>query len=196
MTDEERRAALSTLGMDLVDVGIVFKGLGDTLAAFGTRLGLTRPTECEAFAERWVDQCRRALAEWNRIRGEIAEAQAGESSPGADRWTSHIDRVAQPKENEAMPNDKPAVIAEEAQKAAAIAKEAADAIAAVPGLPQKSIVLHALAGVGVAAGAVTAIMTMGVVPGVIASLGGVTLYILGWINPTPTAVAQFGTGAK
>ena len=182
--------------MDLVDVGIVFKGLGDTLAAFGTRLGLTRPTECEAFAERWVDQCRRALAEWNRIRGEIAEAQAGESSPGADRWTSHIDRVAQPKENEAMPNDKPAVIAEKAQEAAAIAKEAAAAVDAVPGLPNKAIILHILGGVAVVGGAVATALTAGTVPAIVAGCVGVATYIIGWLNPTPTAVGQFGTGAK
>lgn len=95
-----------------------------------------------------------------------------------------------------MPNDKPSVVAEQAQQAAAIAKEAAAAIDAVPGVPSKGILLHVIAGVGVAAGAVVAITTLGVVPGIIASLGGVTAYVLGWLNPTPTAVAQFGTGAK
>ena len=95
-----------------------------------------------------------------------------------------------------MPNDKPAVIAEKAQEAAAIAKEAAAAVHAVPGVPHKGVVLHVIAGVGVAAGAVVAISTLGVVPGIVASLGAVTAYILGWYNPTPTAVAQFGTGAK
>ena len=53
-----------------------------------------------------------------------------------------------------MPNDKPAVIAEKAQKAAAIAKEAAAAVDAVPGLPNKAIILHILGGVAVVGGAV------------------------------------------
>ena len=93
-------------------------------------------------------------------------------------------------------NDKPSIVAQQAQQAAAIADEAAKALGAVPGVPNKGIVLHVLAGVGVAAGAVTAIATLGVVPGIIASLGGVTMYVLGWLNPSPTAVAQFGTNAK
>ena len=93
-------------------------------------------------------------------------------------------------------NDKPSVVAQQAQQAAAVAAQAAAVIDSVPGVPSKGIILHVLAGVGVAAGSVVAIATLGVVPGIVASLGAVTAYAIGWLNPTPTAVAQFGTGAK
>lgn len=95
-----------------------------------------------------------------------------------------------------MPNDKPAIVAEEAQKAAAVAKEAADIAAGLPGIPHRAVVLHVIAGVGVAAGAVVAISTLGVVPGILASAGAVTAYIIGWLNPSPQAVSAFGASAK
>lgn len=95
-----------------------------------------------------------------------------------------------------MTNDKPGIVAQGAQQAAAIAKEASDTLSAIPGVPNKGIVLHVIAGVGVAAGAVVAITTLGGVPGVVASLGAVAAYVVGWLNPTPTAVAQFGQSAK
>ena len=95
-----------------------------------------------------------------------------------------------------MPNDKPAIVAEEAQKAAAIAKEAAAAVDAVPGLPNKAIILHILGGVAVVGGAVATALTAGTVPAIVAGCVGVATYIIGWLNPTPTAVGQFGTGAK
>ena len=95
-----------------------------------------------------------------------------------------------------MPNDKPAVVAEKAQEAAAIAKEAAAAVDATPGIPHKGVILHILGGVVLAGGAATAIATLGLVPGLIATGGGLAAYIIGWFNPTPAAVGQFGTSAK
>jgi len=93
-------------------------------------------------------------------------------------------------------NDKPSIVAQQAQQAAAIAKQASEVIASVPGVPNKGIVLHVLAGVGIVAGGIVAVATMGVVPGIIATLGAITTYVMGWLNPTPTAVAQYGQGAK
>ena len=95
-----------------------------------------------------------------------------------------------------MPNDKPAIIAQQAQQAAAIAKEAADTVDAIPGLPSKALILHILGGVTVAAGAITAIATLGIGPGIAIAAGGVATYIIGWINPSPAAVKSFGAGAK
>ena len=83
-----------------------------------------------------------------------------------------------------------------AQQAADAAKQAESVVSAVPGLPNKAIILHVLGGVTVVAGAVTAVVTLGVVPGLIAAAGGVTAYIIGWLNPTPAAVSSFGQSAK
>ena len=46
MTDEERyRALLSKLGMECIELGCVYRDLGRSLGAFGTRVELTRPDE-------------------------------------------------------------------------------------------------------------------------------------------------------
>jgi hypothetical protein len=95
-----------------------------------------------------------------------------------------------------MTGDKPSVIAQQAQQAAAIAKEAADAVDSIPGVPQKAIIIHILSGVGVVAGAITSIATLGIGPGLALSAGGIALYVLGWLNPTPAAVSKFGASAK
>ena len=93
-------------------------------------------------------------------------------------------------------NDKPAVVARDAAQAAEIAKEAAAAVDATPGIPHKGVILHILGGVVLAGGCATAIATLGLVPGLIATGGGIATYIIGWLNPSPAAVANFGTSAK
>ena len=92
--------------------------------------------------------------------------------------------------------DKPSIVARDAQQAAAVAQQAADAVNAIPGVPNKGIILHVLAGVGIVGGAVATALTAGTVPAIVAGVSAVAIYIAGWLNPTPTAVAQFGAGAK
>jgi small-conductance mechanosensitive channel len=92
--------------------------------------------------------------------------------------------------------DKPSIVARDAQQAVAAAKQATDIVDSIPGLPSKALILHILGGVTVAAGAVTAIATLGVGPGLAIAAGGVATYIIGWINPSPAAVSKFGASAK
>lgn len=93
MTDEDRNRALSALGMDCIDLGHVYRALGRAVAAFGTRLGLTRPDACEAFFEGWRDQRARADAELDRIEQETFDANVGITNDGPDRWAADLDRL-------------------------------------------------------------------------------------------------------
>lgn len=93
MTDEERNRALSKLGMDCIDLQQVYKHLGSALGAFGTRLGLTRPDECERFGDRVRAVRARADAQWDRISDEIRVANEGVSCDGPDKWSADLDRM-------------------------------------------------------------------------------------------------------
>ena len=103
-----------------------------------------------------------------------------------------------------MPIDKPIVGINAAQQAAATAQQVANAaeaaqtaLTAVPGAwPKKNIILAVLSGVGVAAGAVTAIATMGVSAGLMVAIPAVVTYVGGLYSASPTATAKFGTAAK
>ena len=93
-------------------------------------------------------------------------------------------------------NDKPGIVARDAAQAAEIANQAAAAVSTIPGVPNKGVILHVLGGVAVVGTAVATAITAGTVPAIIAGVVGVTTYIIGWLNPTPTAVSQFGQSAK
>lgn len=93
MTDEDRKRAFSVLGMDCISLGKIYRSLGGAMAAFGTRLGLTRPDACEAFFEEWRDQRARADAELDRIEQETFDANIGVTNDGPDRWSADLDRL-------------------------------------------------------------------------------------------------------
>lgn len=93
MTDEDRRRALSELGMDAIELGNIYRALGRAVSAFGTRIELARPDACEAFFERWRDQRARADAELDRIEQETFDANVGVTNDGPDRWTADLDRL-------------------------------------------------------------------------------------------------------
>ena len=100
--------------------------------------------------------------------------------------------------------DKPIIGITAAQQAAASAKQIANAaeaaqtaINAVPGAwPRKNIVLAVLSGVGVAAGAVVAVATMGIAAALPVVIPAVVTYVGGLYSASPTATAKFGTAAK
>jgi hypothetical protein len=103
-----------------------------------------------------------------------------------------------------MPNDKPIIGINAAQQAAATAQQVANAaeaaqtaLTAVPGdSPEKNTVLKVLAGVVVAGGVVTSILTMGIVPAIPVAITAIGTYIAGLYTASPTAVAKFGSAAK
>ena len=102
-----------------------------------------------------------------------------------------------------MPNDKPSIVAQDAQHAAAVAKQvvsvAAQANAAANALPPSSTrntVLKVLAGVATVGGIVATALTAGTVPAIVGGAVSVTVYVLGLLHPTPQAVAAFGSQAK
>jgi preprotein translocase subunit SecF len=139
------------------------------------------------------------LADFVGAFGFEASRPAREELQRLDRITGELSRLAFADLTEGDPmntNDKPAVVARDAAQAAEIAKEAAAAVSAIPGLPNKAVILHVLGGVAVIGTAVGAALTAGTVPAIIAGCVGVATYIIGWLNPTPAAVANFGTSAK
>lgn len=99
-------------------------------------------------------------------------------------------------------NDKPAIVAEQAQQAAAYAakmaqaaQEAADLVNTTPGTtPTKTIVLRILGGVATVGGIVATALTAGTVPAIVAGAVGIATYVTGLLQPSPAAVSKFGQG--
>lgn len=97
-------------------------------------------------------------------------------------------------------NDKPSIVAQQAQQAAAVAADAAAkteaAVDALPPSATRNTVLKVLATVGLAAGIVTAAATGGVVAAVGVGVPGLVGLIAAWLHPSPQAVTAFGSAAK
>lgn len=83
-----------------------------------------------------------------------------------------------------------------AQQVAANAATAQAAVDALPPSSTRNTLLKVLAGVATVGGIVATALTAGTVPAIVGGAVSVTVYVLGLLHPTPTAVAAFGAAAK
>jgi len=82
--------------------------------------------------------------------------------------------------------DKPAIVARDAQEAAALAKQAQDAVQSVPGtFPAKDTVLKVLGAIGVVGGTVATALTAGTLPAIIAGGAALATYFAGLFHTAP-----------
>ena len=92
MTDEQR-ARIHRISMAGVDLGLVYAGLGRSMALFTSRFLTSRPDECERFLAHHRATRERADAQAAAIEDEVREANRGVSEDGPDKWSVDIDRL-------------------------------------------------------------------------------------------------------
>lgn len=83
-------------------------------------------------------------------------------------------------------NDKPSIVARDAQEAAAAAKQAADGLSALPTSPTRDTLLKVLGGVTTVGGIVATALIAGTVPAFVAGGVGIVTWLAGLFHTTPS----------